>query len=219
MMMNVKFNKLFQKLCDLDGYKSTRFKTRDFIAYKVYMLYENIVDLYDNGVDEFHDSEDGKILGPFNIYDYKKNIYHNDYFILSFDKIDIFENNIIFYVIKYSVSLEMSGTIYKYVASYEDEEWNILQIPQSSFVNLNCKVVDLVDKVAELYKSKTNIIFPPADTDINYAIEFNTFIDFCKMRMQQKRNILIMVLCRNRTNGKHWLPNELFNFIFDEFLF
>ncbi len=68
-----------------------------------------------------------------------------------------------------------------------------------------------------MYNNENRIIFPPTNMDINYAIELYTFINFCNM--QRKCIILIIASHRDRKNKKHWLPDELFNFIFEEFLF
>ncbi len=168
--MGSRFFKLYNKISELPNLSKP---SRKLIADMIYIL---------------HGTACGeKILGPFNIYYYIEYGFCNRYYMLSFEQLDILEKNITFYVITYTGCLEMTKTtegIYKYVLSYENDEWTT-SLAEYIPKKLNWEMINSVDKVVELYKSKTNIIFPPTDTDINYAMELYNFKKYYNMQRDE----------------------------------
>ncbi len=152
------------------------------------------------------------IPSPFNIY----YCDGNERNILSFKEFDILKNHIIYDFNRSYEFAEITTITCKCKLSYENKKWIWYQF-RSEYGKFIWNILRSVDKVFNLYNSGTSITFPPTNTETKYAIELNTFIDFC--RKQRKCIILIIASHRDRKNKKHWLPDELFNFIFKEFLF
>ncbi len=152
------------------------------------------------------------ISSPFNVYYYSGNVYD----IYSFREFDILKKQITYY---------STSCCYPYLSNltsicgyfYEDEYWYF----RGEYIkkNLKWECVNSVNKLFHLYNDNNCVIFTQEVEKINIAVELSTFIYF--RIMQQKYIILIIVSYRNRNrkNKKHWLPNELFNFILEEFLF